>query len=812
MTRVNRCLLRLLRLLFAALILSGSATGFAQVAKPLTPAPAAAAPATSAEVLLEPQAIPVADIAVKAEAALTEVRQLQKKTEIDELLEASADRLAVLDKDASFRMREMRQLKLRTTSLDNIRHQEEEWRSIALRASAITRDLTRGALQLDRDLQQLDALAALWDVTAQAATAAAAPPEVLERAQDLRANIKAAKKSVLEDRAKVLALQGRSTDIGVSAAEARQQLVAATERAVTRLLYRDSPALWVAKFWSTSIHEVSSEASASLMAQISAMLNYAREHAKNMVFHGALLLALITLLSGARSSIESLSENDENLRHRKEIFDMPIVSAMLIAMFFSTWFYPNPPKALWIMIGILVAVPLMIFARRVVDSRFYPFLYAGVGFYLADRVRALFSPLPGVSRIMLLIEALAVMLFILVSLRRSGRALDQAPSEQGFALHVLRFGSRAVLYFTIIALASNIGGYAKLADLVMRTTLSSVYAAVVLYVLTRVGEGVIQGLLYVPPISMLTTVQRHRVLFSRHINGWLKWIAFLYWIWLSLQALGLLPAAIELARSFWAASTNLGSITLSVRDIILFIFIVWAAFTISRLVRFILEEEVFSRVRLDRGLPYAISMMVHYIILLSGMVIALAAIGVDMTKFTIVAGALTVGIGFGLQNIVNNFVSGLIVLFERPIKVGDTIQMDDMVGRVQHIGIRATIVHSTAGAEVIVPNGKLISDRVTNWTLSSMLRQIAVPVITKPGIDVAELKALLLDTAHLHKKVLATPSPEILFNKRGIDSLEFELRVWIDDLDAWLQVRSDLTTDINEVLRKNEIAAQAPPP
>lgn len=232
---------------------------------------------------------------------------------------------------------------------------------------------------------------------------------------------------------------------------------------------------------------------------------------------------------------------------------------------------------------------------------------------------------------------------------------------------------------------------------------------------------------------------------------------------------------------------------------------------LSRVARFILEEEVFPKVRLERGLPYAISTMLHYVLLFSGFVLALGAIGVDMTRFTILVSAFSVGIGFGLQNVVNNFVSGLIVLFERPIKVGDIIQIGDMTGCVQRIGIRASVVLSTQGPEVIVPNGKLISDNVVNWTLSNQLRQIAVPLTTKSDVQVAEFKLLLLAIAGNDPQVAKTPAPEVLFTKRGLDVFEFELRVWTAELAGWLQIKSDLITEIDEALRQKQLAAQEEP-
>ena len=127
-----------------------------------------------------------------------------------------------------------------------------------------------------------------------------------------------------------------------------------------------------------------------------------------------------------------------------------------------------------------------------------------------------------------------------------------------------------------------------------------------------------------------------------------------------------------------------------------------------------LEEDVYHHLHLAAGIPYAISTMVHYVILLVGFFVALGALGIDLMKVTILVGAFSVGIGFGLQNVINNFVSGLILLFERPIKVGDVIEVGGNVGEVSRIGIRASVIRTTDGSEVIVPNGSLISSQVTN--------------------------------------------------------------------------------------------------
>jgi potassium-dependent mechanosensitive channel len=832
-TILEKHFLRGIRLVGCLLFLMCMQTSVLAQAPAKTTPPSTALPPAPAETAAAPQPIAVIDIAAKTEAALASVRQLENRSRIDDAIQTATDQLPLLEREASYRVQEARRLNRSAFSLESIRSIEEELRDVELRNAPLRRELTRAASQADRDLKELENLEAVWEVTAKAAADASAPPDILDRVKDLSRVVAKAKKNVLDERARVLALLGRVTDVGTQLSDVRRLLEVASERAVTRLLYRDSPPLWSSSFWSASIHSFSAEARENIVNQTIAHTDYVRSHSRDFIFHGAFLAGLIILFLAIRERIGTLALTDETLRKNGALFDMPIVSAVLVAMLFSSWFYPRAPRSVGLMIGVIAAAPLLLYARRVIEKRIYQILFAVVLFFLVDRLRALFAPLPGVHRVFLLVETLSMLILFALLHRRQRRAAQAAETEanpdiksaisanalsafpppiasaSALAWRVIHYAKWLAFLMCMVVLACNTAGYARLADLVMRMMLGSAYTAVVLYILTRAGEGILHGLLYVPPLAYLAGVRRHRAQVAARINKWSQWLAFLIWVVLSLQGAGLDQRALALFHTLWAASVKIGSLTAQVSDVSLFFLILWTTYILSKLARFILEEEIFSRVRLDRGLPYAVSTTIHYIILLTGFVLALTAIGVDMTKFTIVAGALTVGIGFGLQNIVNNFVSGLIVLFERPVKVGDTIQIDDIVGRVQHIGIRATVIHSTTGAGVIIPNGKLISDRVTNWTLSSQLRQIAVPVITKPDIHVAELKATLLEVSRWNKQVLETPAPEVLFIKRGVDAFEFELRIWTNDLDAWLKVRSDIITDINEALGKQELPAQA---
>ena len=189
-----------------------------------------------------------------------------------------------------------------------------------------------------------------------------------------------------------------------------------------------------------------------------------------------------------------------------------------------------------------------------------------------------------------------------------------------------------------------------------------------------------------------------------------------------------------------------------------------------------------------------------------GFFAALAATGTNLTQFSFLAGAFGVGLGFGLQNIMNNFVSGVILLFERPIKVGDIVQIDTNMGKVERIGIRASVILLANGSELIVPNGNLISNPVTNWTLSNCERLIEIPVTIASKVDPQHVLNLLTEVARAHPSVIKNPPPQALLVTFGGTALTFRLRAWIDSEEEWMKITSDLSLAINAALARENIA------
>ena len=229
----------------------------------------------------------------------------------------------------------------------------------------------------------------------------------------------------------------------------------------------------------------------------------------------------------------------------------------------------------------------------------------------------------------------------------------------------------------------------------------------------------------------------------------------------------------------------------------------------TRPAKLVLAEFVLARTKLDRGLQYTIVTLVGYVLLASGVLIAASQI-VDLSTLGYIAAALSVGIGFGLQEIVSNFVSGLILLFERPLKVGDTVEVGGTRGVVKHISIRATTIQTLDNIVLLVPNREFITQSVVNYSHSDPKLRVHVPVGVSYGSDTALVKRILLETGGAHPLVRKWPAPEVQFLNFGDSSLDFDLLVWINDPDVRNRVRSELRFSLFDAFAEHGIQIPFP--
>ena len=255
---------------------------------------------------------------------------------------------------------------------------------------------------------------------------------------------------------------------------------------------------------------------------------------------------------------------------------------------------------------------------------------------------------------------------------------------------------------------------------------------------------------------------------------------------------------------------SLGDVMITPAVLLTAALILLATFGFSRLLRRMLRRNVFRLTHLNIGAQESILRILHYFIMLVGLFIAVQQIGVDLTTLAAIGAVLMVGVGLGLQNITSNFISAIILLFERPVQVGDFVEVSGVQGRIRMIKTRSSVVETLDNVSIIVPNSNFISQNVTNWSYRDSKVRIHISVGVSYGSDVDLVAETLLRVGRAHPEVLLNPEPTIQFLEFGDSSLNFVLLIWINDASRQYFVRSDLNFAVVKAFREEGITIAYP--
>lgn len=357
-----------------------------------------------------------------------------------------------------------------------------------------------------------------------------------------------------------------------------------------------------------------------------------------------------------------------------------------------------------------------------------------------------------------------------------------------FALLVLALGITGL----------SLSGYAYLASFIMNNFISSVLVIFVLWVFRKIIYEFIHRILFLGLWVKTFRMRRHVI---RKLDFWLGFVIeplFVIGGIFAVLVLWGVPADV-LINMFYRAFTGftVGGIRISLISIIIGLVVFFICIAIIKSLRFRLENRLLAKMDMDEGTKHSLAAGFSSLGYVASALLAIAIMGGNLTNFALVAGALSVGIGLGLQNVVNNFVSGIILLFERPIKVGDWVVINGEEGKIKQINIRSTEVETFNRASVIIPNATLLSTSVTNLTHGNNWMRFKVAVGVAYGSNTQRVKEILLECAAAHKKVLKKPEPYVLFQNFGASSLDFELRGYSSNIwDGW-DIPSDLRYEIN---------------
>jgi len=381
-------------------------------------------------------------------------------------------------------------------------------------------------------------------------------------------------------------------------------------------------------------------------------------------------------------------------------------------------------------------------------------------------------------------------------------------------------GLGGVLFLLLLgSLVAEVTGYRNIAYWVLRAVIGSSLIIFFSWLLSHLMKEFFDSL----RVGKLWWQQGVRRLFGYGMDESMPWLGWVYLlaataVWMIaayfvMLVWGVPNTTITQLYNYLLEGFQIGSLTIIPLRIVVAIIVFAVLLAISSWVRGRMEDKWLVKSRMERGSREALVTISGYVGVALAILVALGVAGVQFTNLAIIAGALSVGIGFGLQNIVNNFVSGLILLFERPVKTGDWIIVGNTEGYVKRISIRSTLIQTFDRADVIVPNSELISGQVTNWMLYDPRGRIRVPVGVAYGSDTEKVRDILLKIAGDHPSIITDGSatePKVLFLNFGESSLDFELRAFISNIDERLQVVSDINFAIDAAFRSEGVEIPFP--
>lgn len=362
----------------------------------------------------------------------------------------------------------------------------------------------------------------------------------------------------------------------------------------------------------------------------------------------------------------------------------------------------------------------------------------------------------------------------------------------------------------LVVLAAEILGYSSLARYVFSTLIITLILFISIWIFKMIFSGLLELAVRSSAIQRIEIVRDNTPeilgLLTNIVN--LILLTFLVaqllelWTYIDSPYAGLI-AILSFGFTWGPIDFNVGLILFAA---ILF----YGSFIISSILGGVLDEAIFKRRGIDRGVRASYRIIIKYVFVIAGFLLALRVLGFDLRNIAIFGGALGIGIGFGLQNVVNNFVSGIIMLFERPVKVGDIVTVDGEWGEIKKIGLRSTVLKKFDYSDLVVPNSSFTSEKITNWTLSDRYVRLTVPVGIAYGSDIPLVMKTLSEVAESNSRVLKNPEPQILFRNFGESSLDFELRAWVQQFDDRLGVESELRRDIDLRFREAAIVIAFP--
>ncbi|MFY0626916.1 MAG: mechanosensitive ion channel [Reichenbachiella sp.] len=511
---------------------------------------------------------------------------------------------------------------------------------------------------------------------------------------------------------------------------------------------------------------------------------YVKYHYQLMVFHLliiiGLVLFLITIRKNAKTAFNKHESDELGL-----FLNKPIAAAYVMSYLFVGPIYDTFPKVILevVLVSLIFPVGFLVadFVSQFQKKALLLFLIIFTA-YLGLELFPLLTPLGRI--ISITYESLIVAALLVLRSNSTKLSLSENPEK------VIRFVITVFIGTAALSIIFGIIGSVQLSHMLLTGTIFSIGIGIVLLLWNHILKSFAVLFFELPFISSIHAVVTKRELLELRafqVIGIYLMFSFLEG---SAHQFNVKDIFLETWDKVIGHPYAFGELQVSIQDFINFFLVLFITVFLARFLKYMFGREILTKFKMERGMPNAVATTIYYFVVVIGFFLAAASTGIQWSKVNLALGAIGVGIGFGLQNVIYNFISGLILIYERPIQVGDTIEFGKMMGPVTEIGIRSSKVLTYEGAEVIVPNGNLISNEVINWTYTDQLkrRELIIKTTYKadPNEVIETIKGILIEI----ENVLPDPGPSVLFTGFGDGTLDFRVLFWTH-LDVGLSTGSN---------------------
>ncbi|WP_435137376.1 mechanosensitive ion channel family protein [Formosa sp. A9] len=636
----------------------------------------------------------------------------------------------------------------------------------------------------------------VWKLSYENAVNNNAPTEVLASIKETMERVAQTKKEILDNNNYYITLESKINTQTNYVEDVIDDIKSLKNSEVYDLLYLRHPPIWKTKF-DTKLASNFDQEEHAIVGKISNMYKLAQNEKSGIVLFVFYLIITILLFRYFKRGFEKHPFNDTGeivLTAKNLIINQNVLCITFMSLLFAQLYFTTLPKIVGdviTLLAIMVAVPIIM---PLMSKRFKNILYFVVLFYILNSAKSYFWFASLGYRLYILLEAIIVIAILYHYTHPFFKTIKQF--KDGFNWLLIRL-TPVIYVLSIISILSNIFGYTNLTDITLKISTQSGIITILFYSFTLIINGIAISIIHRHFTVKATYSPLERASIENKTLKVIRWCMYFLWGIFFLAMIDVLRPVTEFLTDVFTEPYKMGSLTFTLGEIFSFIITLLIAFVLTRLISFLINDDdgVLRFLKLPKGIPAAVSLVIRYFIIGFGIVLALSSLGIDLSKFNLMAGALGLGIGFGLQTVVSNFISGIILVFERPILPGDTVEVNNLLGTVNRIGVRSSSISTFDGAEVVVPNNNLISNDLINWTLSNNTKRVEILVGTSYDSDPNRILEILTEVATNHQYTLQDPAPRALFNDFGDSSLNFRLLFWVH-YEFGLQSKSDVSIAI----------------